>query len=188
MIRGRPWVGVAVGALVAGACGGSGEEALEVPSPAACQPTEDVLAPAASMTGMEGTYTVHLVGDDGRAGTAALALTPQPAGMRTLEDANTPLGGTIDVDLEAIGAQPVGALDATDPEAPGVLVLESDGSEGRTILIRLGSEANQRGRMSFDGAFTVLYVQRMSADGFSGTWWSGVRDTRTEGHFCAWAS
>lgn len=139
------------------------------------------------MAGMEGEYTVHLLAEDGRTATAALSLTPQPAGMRELQDAMTPLGGTIEVDLDAIGAQPVGALDATDPEAPGVLVLESDGSEGRTILLRLGSEANQRGRMSFDGAFTVLSVLTMSDGGFSGAWWSGVREARTEGHFCAYA-
>lgn len=166
------------------ACGGSGS--VEMPGPAACAPTNGGLASGATMASMDGSYTVHLVGDDGRVTTAALSLTPQPADMRRLQDAMTPLGGTIDVDLAAIGAEQVGALDSTDPEAPGVLVLESDGSEGRTILLRLGSEANERGRMSFDGAFAVLSVQRMADGGFSGRWWSGVREARTEGHFCAY--
>lgn len=184
-LRGAVVATVAV-TLAATACGGTGS--MEMPGPEACVPSSATLAAGASMNGMGGDYTVHLLGEDGRMTTASLTLTSQPTGMRQMEDAMTPLGGTIDVDLEAIGAQPVGALDSADPEAPGVLVLESDGSEGRTILLRLGSEANQRGRMSFDGAFTVLSVQRMSDNGFSGAWWSGVREMRTEGHFCAYAS
>lgn len=173
-------------AAVLTGCGGAGEATVDTPSPAACQPTDATLPPGASMAGMDGRYAVRLVSEDGRTASADLSLVDQPDGMRRLEDASTPLGGTIEIDLESIGAQPVGDLDSTDPEAPGVLVLESDGAEGRTILLRLGSEANQRGRMSFDGAFTVLYVQRMDGEGFSGAWWSGVRATRTEGHFCAY--
>ena len=39
--------------------------------------------------------------------------------------------------------------------------------------------------MLYDGAYTVLEVHEISADGFSGSWRSGSNSTRAGGHFCA---
>ena len=39
--------------------------------------------------------------------------------------------------------------------------------------------------MLFDGAYTVLEVREIAADGFAGTWRSGLRLSHLEGYFCA---
>lgn len=168
--------------LVLSACGGA--SSAEHLAPASCAPTGGVLASDASMAPMSGSYTLTMVAGDSRA-TGSLTLSEQPDDMRRMQDAVTPLGGPVDIDLVSVGAQDMRMLDSTDPAAPGALVLESDGSEGRTVLVRLGGEANRRDVRSFDGAYAVLSVQAIVDGGFSGSWWSGVRDARSEGYFCA---
>ena len=63
--------------------------------------------------------------------------------------------------------------------------MEMDRDEGRTILLRLGSEANRTDRQAFDAAFTVLEARVVSDDGFFGAWRSGVGTERSDGYFCA---
>ena len=75
--------------------------------------------------------------------------------------------------------------DSEDPQAPGVLVLESSQTGTRRILLRFGADANRRDDMLFDGAYTVLEVREIAADGFAGNWRSGLRLSRLEGYFCA---
>jgi hypothetical protein len=174
--------------MVAG-CGGNsaGEGEANRLSPAVCAPTTSSLSQDASLESMAGEYRVVLVSEDSRSTAGDLSLRAQPAALRTLETSGTPLGGTLDIDLGAVGAQLVRSLSSTDPSSPGVLVIESDGAEGREILLRLGSEANRRDSATFDGAYAVLSVQRVASNGFAGIWWSGVRDQRSEGYFCATA-
>lgn len=180
----RPVRGLFTAGLLASvaACGGPAPAAHL--APAMCGPTMATLAPGATLEEMSGSFTLTMVGAEGRT-TGSLTLAEQPDGMRTMRDAATPLGGPVEIDLGAVGAQEVRTLDSTDPAAPGALVLESDGSEGRTILVRLGSEANRRDVQAFDGAYAVLSVRSIEDGGFSGAWWSGVRDVRNEGYFCA---
>lgn len=176
-------VAVAVGAFsVVSACGGAAPAAHL--APATCAPTSGTLGPGATLGEMSGSYTLTMVGTDART-SGSLMLSTQPEGMRSMMDASTPLGGSVEIDLAAVGAQSVRMLDSVDPAAPGALVLESEGSEGRTVLVRLGSEANRRDVRAFDGAYAVLSVRDIEEGGFSGSWWSGVRDVRTEGYFCA---
>ena len=98
-----------------------------------------------------------------------------------------PLYGWIDVDVGTVGAVVPGDATSEDPEAPGVALLESRmGDRAPDILLRLGSEANRRGQVRFDGAFTVMRVTEADAEGFRGRWNSGVGLDRSEGPFCAW--
>ena len=83
------------------------------------------------------------------------------------------------------GLMAVGDPAGEDPKAPGVLVLESGRGGKRRILLRLGADANRRDAALFDGAWTVLEVRETAADGFAGSWRSGLRLSRTRGHFCA---
>ena len=122
---------------------------------------------------------------DASSATGALTLRPQPPGLDSLGMAVTPLYGFTDIDLRAVGAQRVGDPAATDPRAPGILVLESGRGGERRILLRMGADANRRDSALFDGAWTVLEVREIAADGFSGSWRSGVRLSRTRGCFCA---
>ena len=102
-----------------------------------------------------------------------------------LGNASTPLYGTAHVDLKAVGAHRVGDIGSYAPDAPGVLALEFVRDGARYILLRFGSAANRRDTMLYDGAYTVLEVHEISADGFSGSWRSGSNSSRAGGHFCA---
>ena len=58
-------------------------------------------------------------------------------------------------------------------------------AEIASITLRLGSEANQRGVLRFDGAWTALYVRWIGDAGFGGEWTSGVTIPEATGSFCA---
>ena len=64
-------------------------------------------------------------------------------------------------------------------------MLESDRYGRRVITLRLGSDANRRDLVRYDGAYTVLTVNGIDANGFSGSWRSGLQLSRTSGYFCA---
>ena len=156
---------------------------------AVCEPASGPLPAGASLAGKAGSYRLTLVqvldGVDARSAAGTLTLRRQPPGLDSLATASTPLYGFTDLDLRAVGAHRVGDPAGEDPEAPGVLVLESGRGGERRILLRLGADANRRDAALFDGAWTVLEVREIAADGFAGRWRSGVRLSRTEGYFCA---
>jgi hypothetical protein len=89
------------------------------------------------------------------------------------------------VNVEGVGAVRVGSLSSEDPESPGVLVIESETGTGLSILLRLGSDANRRDLVRFDGGYAVLTVVEITEESFNGTWSSGVRGPDSEGFFCA---
>ena len=155
----------------------------------ACEPTSGRLDAQATLAGREGGYLLTLVRlvdvAETRRVRGALILRRQPCRLARLQSASTPLYGFTDIDLRAVGAHRVGDSAATDPEAPGVLVLESVRDGERRILLRLGSAANRRDSALFDGAYTVLDVRRIHGDGFAGIWRSSGRLSRTGGYFCA---
>lgn len=109
----------------------------------------------------------------------------QAPGLEALGNASTPLYGMVDVTLKMVGARVAGDIESDDADAPGVLALEVDGAGGRSILLRFGSLANRRDTMLYDGAYTVLEVKEISADGFRGGWRSGAPSYRASGYFCA---
>jgi hypothetical protein len=94
------------------------------------------------------------------------------------------LFGTTDVSVAAVGALSVGDLSSDDPDAPGVLVIESDAGGGKSTMLRFGSDANRRDMTRFDGGFTVLNVHQVGDGTFSGTWSSGSRRPEANGFFC----
>ena len=89
------------------------------------------------------------------------------------------------MNVEAVGAVRVGSLSSQDPASPGVLVIESETGTSPSILLRLGSDANRRDIVRFDGGYAVLTVVEITAESFSGTWSSGARGPGSEGFFCA---
>ena len=157
--------------------------------PPTCIPTSAHLHPNVTLSDRAGQYRLTLIevvnGTDARSAQGTLTLRQQPSGLDSLGSAATPLYGFTDVNLRAVGAYEVGDPDSEDPQAPGVLILESDRDGARRILLRFGADANRRDDMLFDGAYTVLEVREIAADGFAGAWRSGLRLSLTEGYFCA---
>ena len=142
-----------------------------------------------TLAGRSGNYQLTLVevvnGNDSRSVRGKLTLRKQPQGLESPGSASTPLYGFTDVDIKAVGAYRVGSLASQDPQAPGVLVLEGNYTGERSILLRLGSTANQRDLIRYDGAYTVLEVHEISAEGFAGSWRSATFKSGTKGYFCA---
>jgi hypothetical protein len=186
-----------VTALLFGACHSrSGEASLEE-----CAPVTTPLPATASVEGLEGTYRLKLVASfgakKGETVEGMLSLQPHDSTLRYrtrldgTPDSTTllPLFGSTDIDLGAVDAVSAGSTASRDPQQPGVLVIERHVPAGRPALaeitIRLGSDANQRGRTRFDGAYTALHVRRVSPTGLEGDWKSGVTVERAAGYFCA---
>ena len=167
-----------------------GKQTRSGPRSLVCDPAAGRLNARATLAGREGVYLLTLVaaidGRDVRSAHGSLALRVQPPGLDSLGGASTPLHGFTDVDLDTVGAYPAGSPTSRSPYAPGVLVLESDGTGNRRILLRIGADANRRDSALFDGAYTVLDVRRIDGGGFAGVWRSGVHMSRAGGYFCAW--
>ena len=177
---------VAVGCSTLGQCIGSdAAQAKLLP----CAPSAGRLDSDATLATNAGSYQLTLVqrvdAVDIGAARGTLRLYRQAPGLDMLGNASTPLYGTSDVNLREVGAHRVGDTGSDAADAPGVLVLESDRAGVRNILLRLGSAANRRDTMLYDGAYTVLEVHEIRADGFSGSWRSGSHSSRASGHFCA---
>ena len=157
-----------------------------------CSAVDEELGPDGTLRGRSGVYRLILVLNSSdavqRSTEGELWLRSQPPGSRDFAGAPTRLIGSTDIDVEAVDAFRVGDPASEDPDAPGVLVLESDGPDGRSILLRLGSDANRRDVFAFDGAYTVLVVRRIDGGGFAGSWRSATWDKRAEGYFCARSS
>lgn len=166
-----------------------GAQAGSKPQSRVCDPTTGRLDARATLAGREGRYLLTLVqvadNAEPRRVRGALILRDQPPGLDSLGGAATPLHGFTNVDLGAVGAYPAGSPASRNPHAPGVLVLESDNTGNRRILLRIGADANRRDSALFDGAYTVLEVREIDGDGFAGTWRSGAGSSRARGYFCA---
>ena len=89
--------------------------------------------------------------------------------------------GSTDVEPEAVGAVRPGELTSLDPMRPGAVVIQRKG----IVTLRLGSEANRRDVVRFDGGFTALRVNEATGDRFAGSWTSGVSGPHSAGYFCA---
>ena len=168
----------------------------KAPAPT-CIPPGEPLAGDASLEGRAGEYRLTMVeevgGSPSRTAEGSLTLLPQMEALRqfagsaggSIPGVTSPLFGSTDVNLESVGAVRVGSLSSEDPESPGVLVIESETGANSSILLRLGSDANRRDLVRFDGGYAVLTVVEVTAESFSGTWSSGARGPDSEGFFCA---
>jgi len=162
-----------------------------------CVPRQGPLAADASLSDLPGTYLLTMVeevgGSPSRTAEGLLSLQAQEERFRqfsgsaggSIPGVISPLYGSTDLDVEAVGAVRVGDLSSEDPASPGVLVIESATGAGVSILIRLGSDANRRDVVRFDGGYTVLTVVESDEESFSGTWSSGARGPESSGFFCA---
>lgn len=182
--------------LVAG-CASTGDEAARPP----CEPVEPAAVTGVDPETLAGTWHLMLVATSGRMegeeSEVRLVLRPQEPALREvpgvggepIPGTRQALVGTLSDDLDQVGAWVPGDVGSEDPEAPGVslLVTEPDvaGAGRPGILLRLGSEANVRGRIAYDDAYTVLRVHRVSEEALYGRWESGVRTEQAGGHFCA---
>ncbi|TMC61281.1 MAG: hypothetical protein E6J17_08730 [Chloroflexi bacterium] len=165
-----------------------------------CAPSTELLPSDATADGLAGKYRVRIVATAGaKTGAvqdARLLLRPvddslrRPSTVLGLRDSTTrlPLSGSIELDPAAVGAARTGDLLSLDPLAPGVLVLERHPirpDAPAEIMLRLGSDANRRGVVRYDGGYFALTVRRIGAGEFAGTWASGVATEGAEGYFCA---
>ena len=178
----------------ASATGTATEEGAPVPE---CVPPEGPLRADASLEGRVGEHRLTMVeeidGSPSRTAEGSLTLLPQAESLRrfagsaggSIPGVTSPLFGSTDVNVEAVGAVRVGSLSSEDPVSPGVLVIESETGASPSILLRFGSDANRRDLVRFDGGYTVLTVVEITAQSFSGTWSSGARGPDSEGFFCA---
>lgn len=170
------------------------------PAADSCSAPAGELPRAATAADLGGEYRLRLVATSGpRSGTTAdarLRLAPLPDSLQAappilgIRDTTTryPLGGTVDLDPDAVGAVRTGDLGSTDPAAPGVLVIERRPiapDAPPSVMLRLGADANRRGIVRFDGGYFALTVRRLDADGFAGTWSSGTGVGGVSGYFCA---
>lgn len=193
MKDGFSWVGVviAVGAI-AGCAANQNSTASDV---LACAAPSGALESGESLDGWSGQYTLSMVasGEEERMESGRLTLhahlgefRQMPAGEGAMrEDVLMPMYGVTDIDLEALGAVLLGDLASDDPASPGVLVIEQGTADGARIMIRMGSAANRRGVVRFDGGFTALTVTEIGDGSFGGTWASGIQETEASGYFCA---
>lgn len=174
---------------VAGCAKRSEGEALQ----AACEPIGVPRMENAEAERLAGEYEITLEATDGpaagRSSRGRLSLWPNPPDLQGLasagggvrSDASAPLYGATDVDVEAVGALRLGDPSSEDTGAPGVLLVE----RGDQIVLRVGSEANRRDVLRFDGGYLALWVERVTEKGFAGSWTSGVMGVQARGRFCA---
>ena len=161
--------------------------------PKPCAPIEADLATDVGPELLEGEFRVQFVaptasGSD-RVAAGTLKLFPNEVSPRPGDTTFAyPFFGTLDADLAAVGATAPGDIGSLDPMQPGVLVIQrladSPPRPGR-LLLRLGSLANRRDVVRFDGGYTALRVRELNADGFAGNWESGAPMPTARGHFCA---
>ncbi len=185
---------IGVSLLAAASLGGvaCGAQNAEV-KPERCAPVDAVTMTGVKAEGLEGEYELVLVATGGTSAgssvTGALRLQPNEPSLRSIPsagggartDASAPLYGMTDVDVAEVGGLRLGEPTSSDPTRPGVLLVEG----GERIVLRIGSEANRRGVIRFDGGYFVLRVRRVDAGGFAGNWASGIVEVQAEGHFCA---
>ena len=170
----------------------------EMPSERVCESVSGILAAHATLLNRTGRYRLTMVADATDSNSAA---TRAVSGILTLRDqirdtgtpdspadVSTPLYGFTDIDPRSVGAHRVGDPGSKDPSAPGVLVLEREEYGRRVITLRLGSDANRRDLVRYDGTYTALSVRRIDEEGFAGSWRSGggLGFSVTTGYFCAW--
>ncbi len=195
-------IGLVITAVALQACaarqGGDGAQA----GAEECVPVADATALGAGAAArLEGVFRLHMMGTSegyaDRSVSGTLELHAHDSSMYAMSlpggipvpDAFTPLYGTLDAAVEEVGGIRVGEAMSLDPTKPGVLVIEqsatSAAGKATTVTLRVGSEANRRDRVRFDGGFLALHVHEITLEGFAGSWVSGLRGADRVGYFCA---
>jgi len=162
---------------------------------AACRRVGDAPLSAGTFTApMRGDFVLTMVAtsgpQSGQSVDGRLTLVPQDSALQAVERATQPLRGAATIALETVGAERLGDLAATAPDAPGVAVYEQRAADGTpTVIVRFGNESNARGPQAFDAGHTTGYVRQITPDGFAGGWSSSAGSVfpprHAEGYFCA---
>jgi hypothetical protein len=162
--------------------------ALLVALTVACRAPRQEAAPVDCVPPRATMLAVDATGDSllGPFHLTLVALTGPKAGQRadgslSLIRADTVHYGSAELDITAVGAVPAGALDAVDPDAPGVRVFAVPGN----VMLRFGAIANNMREIPFEGPYTVLRLREIDAAGFRGVWESGAPMVVASGYFCA---
>ena len=192
------WLGPLILAVASTGCA-----ANQVQADRECTPLPDEAELATGVRGgsLAGSYRVVVVGTSAdysdRQIEGRLELHPQDSALQSLAlpggvpvtGARMPLYGALDAAIEQVGGMRLGNATLLDPAQPGVAVLEqvtrNETGSVTSITMRVGSDANNRELIRFDGGFMALYVEEVTPEGFRGTWASGVRGPEHEGYFCA---
>lgn len=149
-----------------------------------------------AFSGLSGSYALTVESNDGLVARGNLTLQPVPAadsgapsvpGTEEAASGRALSWGWTDLDAAAAGAFAPGNLDSRDADRPGVLLLVSPTTGGESaVLLRLGSQVNDRSRTDFDGGHFALRVLWTRPDSsFGGTWTSRGGGRRASGTFCA---
>jgi hypothetical protein len=196
------WARAAAVLAAVTACHSARPEAQPVAGAAAgpCVPPTGTLPPSATAAGLAGEYQLHITATAGphpgewlRGGLRLIAIEDPAAreivvlGVRDSTSQNV-LTGSTDLDPTRLGAVSTGELGSTAADAPGVLVIErhpTGPGAAADIMLRLGADANRRGRVRYDGGYFALTVRGIGPRGFTGTWASGTSGPSAAGYFCA---
>lgn len=190
-VRGFVAAGLLAGSL--SACAGNSGHTVEALSSDMCRPpAENRLAADYDGAALAGTFTLWMFADrgdfEGAAAMGDLVMTAYGEPPKTAMGAPPLLHGTTTIDPSQLGAAHTGAMDSTDPERPGVLLLQAQepAAARPDVVIRLGAIGNRMDRIVYDGAYTVLRPLGVADTLVSGTWESGVGSgTVAGGRFCA---
>lgn len=144
-----------------------------------CSPRAANLAPDAPLAGAHGRYRVVLVTRTGEKAVGVLVAAPPGREVLARARVDTAARGRwTSISAKAIRVQQTRMR-------PACSFSSSNAAAHARSLLRIGSEANRVDQRLYDGGYTVLRVQEIDADGFAGTWQSGVGSSVTTGHFCA---
>lgn len=168
---------------------------------ASCMAVTDALPATTDLTPLRGVFELAVVAASGpRAGlepiVASVSLRPQESSLVSLSEEATrtvaqPFIGASDIDPAALGAALLGSTSSMAPAQPGVAVYAARDAAGALVglVARIGSLSNSRGPASIEGEHFTLFINRVAAGGFHGTWVSehgaGMNATVVRGHFCA---
>lgn len=185
---GSSWIG---GLLLVGCAGGgvSGGQPLS-----RCEPVQSESIDESALSDLAGEYGVLFVTSTGEVADARMHLVAAKGALRRMTgpdgvgtaDILLPYYGTISLDVTEVGGVTAGSPMSADSLSPGVLVVQQNRpGVGPSLTLRIGSEANARGRSRFDGAYFAMRVRELTQGRIAGSWASGSRMETASGHFCA---
>lgn len=180
----RPRLGALALSVLAVGCASAGRG-----DAAACGPTTGALTASTSLAPLAGDFVLTLVATPARQVAGYLHLRAAPPG-RTMGAARLAFVGTTDVRVEGVGAQRIGDVGGTAPDAPGVGVYEARPATGApSVTARIGSLSNMAptpGLTAIEGSYFTLFIARVDGSGFAGSWRSGTGPVdEVRGPFCA---
>lgn len=151
-----------------------------------CVPSVGKLPSGTSIGSIAGSHRVTLVATTGRRSGRSVV-----GDLQLQSAANGSLSGTSTIALDSVGATAPGPVPA-DKRYSLTGLQWSSTSAGVTspeIAVRFGHIPTPANTQAIEGAYMVMHLNKVSADGFTGRWESETGDmlqpARAGGHFCA---